>query len=109
LRHVDNNIIFYREVLEEFLRIYGDSGERAMKYLAEYRLEELRQLNLDVMGLAGTIGAKDVYHSAAMIHRVFGYNKIPLLQHYVKEYSDNVEEVKNSIQYYLDMLDRDIG
>jgi len=109
LRHVDNNIIFYREVLEEFLRIYGDSGEKAMKYLAEYRLEELRQLNLDVMGLAGTIGAKDVYHSTAMIHRVFGYNKIPLLQHYVKEYADNIEIVKNSIKQYLSMLDKDIG
>jgi len=107
LKHVDNNIIFYKEILEEFLRIYGDSGERAMKYLAEYRLEELRQLNLDVMGLAGTIGAKDVYHSAAMIHRVFGYNKIPLLQHYVKEYADNVEKVTKSIKQYLSSLDED--
>jgi len=107
LKHVDNNIIFYKEILEEFLRIYGDSGERAMKYLAEYRLEELRQLNLDVMGLAGTIGAKDVYHSAAMIHRVFGYNKIPLLQHYVKEYADNVEKVTKSIRTYLNSLDED--
>ena len=105
LKHVDNNLIFYREILEEFLKIYGDSGDKAMKYLAEHRLEELRQLNLDVMGLAGTIGAKEVYHASSMIHRVFGYNKLPLLQHYVKDYQEAMNRVKNSIQLYLEQFE----
>ena len=108
LRHVDNNLIFYREILEEFLRIYGDSGDKAMKYLSEHRLEELRQLNLDVMGLAGTIGAKEVYHASSMIHRVFGYNKLPLLQHYVKDYQDALNRVSKSIRVYLEQFEHNV-
>ena len=105
LRHVDNNLIIYQEILEEFLQIYGDSGQKAMKYLSEHRLEELKQLNLDVMGLAGTIGAKEVYHASYMIHRVFGYNKLPLLQHYVRDYQEAIERVKRSIKLYLSQFD----
>ena len=102
LKHVDDNMIFYREILEEFLEIYGDSGRKSREYLTLHRLEELRQLNLDVMGLAGTIGAKDLYHAAAMIHRVFSYNKLPLLPHYVRQYEREMERVGISIRKFLE-------
>lgn len=104
LKHVDGNIIFYVEILEEFLEIYGDSGERAREYLASHRLEELRQLNLDVLGIAGTIGARDLYHAASMIHRVFSYNKLPLLPHYVWQYEKEAQRVRKSVKRYLNSL-----
>jgi len=101
LQHTDNNPIFYQELLEEFLNVYKGAGERAGKLLEEEKYDLLRQLNLDIMGLAGSLGATRLYHACLMVHRVFEYNKLPLLPHYVNNFMVEMDRAEDAMLKYL--------
>ncbi len=101
LKMSGGNPIFYRELLKEFLEVYGESGKVAVSLYEQKRLEALQQLMLDIMGLSGTIGAKDLYHAANEIYKLYLYNKLELLPGFIKKYNEEMERVKNSILEYL--------
>ena len=101
LLHSDGNMILYKEVLKEFLEVYGTS-DKAMEALYEQqRLEALKQLSLDIMGLAGTIGAKELYRAANEIYKLFLYNKLSLLPNFVRDYSYEIKKVRKGIEQFL--------
>jgi len=101
LSHCNGNHIFYKELLKEFLDVYGESGMAAQRLYEQKRLEPLKQLSLDVMGLAGTIGAKELYRAANEIYKLYLYNKLSLLPRYIDEYQTEMEKVKRGIEEYF--------
>ncbi len=101
LRYFDDNPLFYREILKEFLSLYGESGATMQKLLVQRKYKHIRQLNLDIMGLSGAIGAQKLHRSSAMIHKVFKYNMVSLLPHYVREYSKELAKLLEIINKYL--------
>ena len=103
LKMSGGNPIFYQELLREFLDVYGDSGKAAKTLYKQQRLEAIKQLMLDVMGLSGTIGAKDLYRAANEIYKLYLYNKLSLLPSFLDEYDKQMERVKASIEKYLQM------
>ena len=102
LSHCNANQIFYKELLKEFLDVYGESGMVAQRLYEQKRFEPLKQLSLDVMGLAGTIGAKELYRAANEIYKLYLYDKLSLLPKYIDEYQAQMEKVKRGIEEYFE-------
>lgn len=95
------NPIFYKEVLREFLAVYGESANAAKNLYQQHKLEAIKQLMLDVMGLSGTIGAKDLYTTANEVYKLFLYNKLSLLPEFIDNYTKEMDRVKRAIETYL--------
>jgi HPt (histidine-containing phosphotransfer) domain-containing protein len=101
LQHSNGNELIYKEVLAEFLDIYGDTDKLIDKLYSQKRRSQLKQLLLDLMGLTGTIGAKRLYAAANEMYKLFLYNKLSLMQNFTKEYTEALNELKKSISLYL--------
>jgi len=101
LAHSNGNIILYKEILKEFLEVYGTSDNAMQTLYKQKQFDALKQLSLDIMGLAGTIGAKNLYRSANEIYKLFLYNKLSLLPNFLKEYSVEIKKTKHAIEKFL--------
>ncbi len=102
LEHSNNNPLLYREILSEFLDVYSQSGELMKKLQKEQRYVQLKQLSLDIMGLAGSIGADKLQKLANEIYKLFLYNKTDLLPKFIEEYNTELNRVIEGIKKYLD-------
>jgi len=103
LKHTNNNEILLQEVLEEFLEGYGESDRVARKLYEEHRYDELKQLLLDLLGLSGTIGAKDIYNTVKEMYKLYVYNKLDLMPNYLIEYGVGLARIRDSLTDYLGM------
>ena len=86
IRYSNNNEAFYMEILKEFVDAYGQSNELFSKLVREHRYEQVKMLCLDMKGLTGTIGAKDMYELINQINQCVIYNKQELLVSYTDTY-----------------------
>jgi len=102
INYANGNPAIYMEVLNEFLEAYGDSGEAFEKLVKENRNEQIKMLSLDMKGLTGAIGAKDMFFQVNEIHKLFIYNNQHLLHKYVDSYKKELERLKKAITKYLD-------
>lgn len=102
IKHTNGNEALYMELLNQFISTYGDSDKLFEKLLEEHRYEQVKILCLDMKGLAGTIGAEDMYRKVDEIHKLFIYNNQSLLNNYKKDYNLEINRLKNSIREYLD-------
>ena len=98
---MSKNAIFYKEVLREFLDAYGESDILFEKLVKEKRYEQIKMLCLDMKGLAGTIGAVEMYSILNEIHQHLIYKKPELVDGYVKRFKETFQTLKNSIERYL--------
>jgi len=102
ISYANGNSAIYMEVLNEFIEAYGDSGEAFEKLVNENRNEQIKMLSLDMKGLTGAIGAKDMFYQVNEIHKLFIYNNQHLLPKYIDSYKKELERLKKAIQIYLD-------
>ncbi|SFV61590.1 Sensory box histidine kinase/response regulator [hydrothermal vent metagenome] len=102
INYSNGNPAIYMEVLSEFLEAYGDSGEAFEKLVKENRNEQIKMLSLDMKGLTGAIGAKDMFFQVNEIHKLFIYNNQHLLHKYIDSYKKELERLKKAIHKYLD-------
>ncbi len=102
INYANGNPAIYMEVLNEFIEAYGDSGEAFEKLVNENRNEQIKMLSLDMKGLTGAIGAKDMFFQVNEIHKLFIYNNQHLLHKYVDSYKKELERLKKAIRKYLD-------
>jgi len=102
IQYANGNPAIYMEVLNEFLEAYGESGDAFAKLVQENRSEQIKMLSLDMKGLTGAIGAKDMFVQVNEIHKLFIYNNQHLLPKYVDGYQKELERLKRSIQKYMD-------
>ncbi len=101
LEHVNNNILLLREVLYEFISLYGESDKEIEKLYRDRRFEQLKQYLFDLVGLTNTIGAKDLAIYAKEMRKLYIYNKLDILPAYLKDYSEALTVIKNSLRSYL--------
>ena len=96
-----NNVIFYKEVLREFLDAYSESNEVLKTLVNEARFTQLKMLCLDMRGVTGTIGAKDMHRLINEIYQYLIYKKPELLHSYVDRYETELAKVIKAIKSYL--------
>jgi len=102
IQYANGNSAIYMEVLNEFLEAYGESGTAFEKLVKENRSEQIKMLSLDMKGLTGAIGAKDMFNQVNEIHKLFIYNNQHLLPKYVEGYQKELERLKKAIKKYMD-------
>ncbi len=101
LGQTSKNEIFYKEVLREFLSTYGESDLLFEKLVREKRYEQIKILCMDMKGLAGTIGAVEMYTTLNEIHQYLIYKKPELVDGYINRFKETFRTLKNSIERYL--------
>jgi DNA-binding response OmpR family regulator len=101
LNHMKDNDIFYKEVLKEFMDAYIESDDLFEKLVNEQRFAQVKMLCLDMKGLTGTIGAKEMHVIINEIHQHLIYKKPELLHSYVSRYRETFTTLIKSIKIYL--------
>lgn len=101
IRYSNNNEAFYMEILKEFMDAYGQSNELFVKLVIEHRYEQVKMLCLDMKGLTGTIGAKDMHQLINEIYQRVIYNKQELLPNYIDTYQKECRKLNKSIERYI--------
>jgi len=103
VENLNDNIIFYKQVLQEFMDAYSQSGSIFEGLVREQRYGQIKVLCLDMKGLTGTIGAKEMHIIINEIHQHLIYKKPELLHSYVKIYQTKLDELTRSIEIYLEV------
>ena len=101
LEHMKDNDIFYKEVLKEFMDAYAQSDAVFEKLVNEQRYMQVKMLCLDMKGLTGTIGAKEMHMVINEIHQHIIYKKPELLHSYISRYKKELAKLNRSIKTYL--------
>ena len=101
LAHMKDNVVFYKEVLKEFMDAYDKSDDLFEKLIKEQRFTQVKMLCFDMKGLTGTIGAKEMHIVINEIHQHLIYKKPELLHAYVARYRTTFQTLKKSIETYL--------
>ena len=101
IKYANNNQAFYMEILEEFIEAYGQSGELFAKLVREHRYEQVKMLCLDMKGLTGTIGAKEMHELINQISQCMIYNKQELLIDYTDTYQTELRKLDEYIKRYI--------
>lgn len=102
IRHTNNNEGFYMEILAEFVDAYGKSAAYFAQLVHEHRYEQIRMLCVDMKGLTGTIGAREMYETIATIHQKVLYQQEELLVSYIAPYEKELDKLTKEIKRYLE-------
>lgn len=103
IENLNGNIIFYKQVLQEFMDAYAQSADVFESLVREQRYGQIKVLCLDMKGLTGTIGAKEMHTVINEIHQHLIYKKPQLLHSYVERYKTRLEQLTGSIDRYLSL------
>lgn len=101
LAHVGDNIIFYKQVLQEFVDAYAQSDVTFERLVREQRYGQIKILCMEMKGLTGTIGAKKMHVVINEIHQYLIYKKPELLDNYIDRYNKELTGLNKSIATYL--------
>ena len=101
IKYSNNNQALYMEILKEFRDAYGQSNELFVKWVLEHRYDQIKMLCLDMKGLTGTIGAKDMHELISEIHQRVIYNQQIFLPSYIDTYQKEFRKLNESIEHYI--------
>lgn len=101
IAYANHNEGFYIEILREFLDAYGNSAELFAKLVREHRYEQIKMLCIDMKGLSGTIGAKEMFGLIMKIHQKVLYHQEDMLVDYIDVYSRELKKLTDEIKRYL--------
>ncbi|WP_309496719.1 response regulator [Sulfurovum sp.] len=101
LSHVGDNIIFYKQVLQEFVDAYAQSDKTFERLVEEERYGQIKILCMDMKGVTSTIGAKEMYLVLNEVHQYLIYKKPELIRSYVERYKTELARLIASIEMYL--------
>lgn len=102
IKYANNNEALYIEVLKEFSTAYGKSGEVFAKLIQEHRYEQIKMLCVDMRGLSGAIGAKDMHNLVNEILQHLLYKKHDQLSKYQGKYIFGIQTLNQSISKYIE-------
>jgi len=91
----------YKEVLDEFLSAYEDSGTSLALWVNEGRYEHVKRLCLDMKGLTGSIGAYKMFELVDTMHKQFLYNNVHLIPKFVESYNEELQSLVETIKEYM--------
>jgi CheY-like chemotaxis protein len=101
IAYANNNAGFYIEILKEFNDAYGHTAELFAKLVREHRYEQIKMLCLDMKGLTGTIGAKEMFGLIIEIHQKILYHQEDVLVNYVERYEKSLKRLTEEINRYV--------
>jgi len=101
LGHVGDNIIFYKQVLQGFVDAYAKSDVTFERLVREQRYGQIKILCMEMKGLTGTIGAKNMHVVINEIHQYLIYKKPELLDNYIEKYKTELARLNGAIVTYL--------
>lgn len=101
LSHVGDNIIFYKQVLQEFVDAYAQSDVTFERLVREQRYGQIKILCMEMKGLTGTIGAQKMHVVINEIHQYLIYKKPERLDNYIDRYKAELTGLNKSIAAYL--------
>ena len=101
ISYANHNEGFYMEILREFLDAYGESAAVFEKLVYEHRYEQVKMLCLDVKGLSGTIGAREMFDLISKIHQKVLYHQEEMLPEYIDAYRKELTKLTDAIRAYL--------
>ena len=101
MNNTEGNAIFYKEILHEFIDVYGHSDKVFEKLVREERYGQIKMLCIDMKGLTGTIGAKHMLKVINKVHQNLIYNKPELLHTHINGYKEELDKLRKSIDAYL--------
>ncbi len=90
----------YKEVLNEFVTAYGDSGDTIRRMVEEDRYQQAKRLCLDMKGLTSTIGAYEMFDIVDSMYKQYIYNNLHLIPKFVETYNDGLVKLLAAIEYY---------
>jgi len=102
LEYMNQDEILYRELLKAFLDAYEESDSQLQEMLRYQNFEKIRMFCLDMKGLTGTIGAKNMHSIVDKIHRRILQKKYKLLASYVDRYRIELHSLTRVIKQYLE-------
>ncbi len=102
IKYANNSEALYLEVLKEFSIAYGESGEVFAKLIREHRYEQIKMLCVDMRGLSGAIGAKDMHNLVNEILQQLLYKKHDQLSKYQEKYIFGIQTLNRSIGKYIE-------
>ena len=103
IENLNGNIVLYKQVLQEFIDAYAQSAGIFENLLKEQRYGQIKVLCLDMKGLTGTIGAREMHTIINEIHQYLIYKKPELLHSYVERYRTKLDQLTHSIDQYLSL------
>jgi len=101
IKHSNNSEALYLEVLKEFSEAYGESDTVFEKLVKEHRYEQIKMLCIDMKGLTGAIGAKDMHQLMTEILQMLLYKKYDIVGNYKEKYIFEIKTLNRSIKKYL--------
>ena len=102
IKYANSNEALYMEVLKEFSTAYGKSGEVFAKLIREHRYEQVKMLCVDMRGLSGAIGAKEMHNLMTEILQQLVYKRHESLAKYQERYIFGIETLNRSIGKYIE-------
>ena len=102
IANVNGNEGLYMEILQEFLDAYGESDILFEKLIKEHRYEQAKMLCIDMKGLTGAIGAKEMFYLVAHIHQMLIKPDQNALLGEVPVYRDKLRVLTGTIRNYLE-------
>jgi HPt (histidine-containing phosphotransfer) domain-containing protein len=106
LQRTHGNEILLKEILQEFLEAYGESDKVLRELYEKGDYLSLRQLTLDLLGLTGTIGARELHRITKEIYKLQLYNQMELFPNYLIEYEVAMAKIRRSLKEYLGLSGR---
>ena len=91
----------YADILQEFIELYSDSSHKMSSVLVKDDLQSLKQICLDVKGVAANIGALRLSSITAQIHAAISKGNPKDLMALMNQYQPELEKVKEEIEGYL--------
>jgi len=93
------DISFYADILKEFVIDFRDSSKKLQTYINERQLHEADELLLDVIGVAGNIGARELENSAKILKLALSDGND--LKTKFLTYHESLKNLLSAIQKYL--------
>lgn len=81
-----NDAELYLSVLRDFLSDYADAGEKMKRWYAQKTYEPLQAMVVDLEGISGTIGARELGKRLGELREVLDRHAYALLGDYIDEY-----------------------
>ena len=98
LERVNNNYQLYKKILADFYDDYHDLNSRIEKLVKENKLEKLEELIHTTKGLAGNIGAVNLYQAAEKLNLALQEEQDfeLLLKQFYQEFKIVIEQLENN-------------
>ncbi len=102
LAQLSGNIELYQRMLAKFIDQHGDDAAMLRRLLAAGNRDEARRLTHTLKGLAGTLGATELQHTAALLEHLIGTEaEQPSIEQQLKLLAENLAAPRNAIASHL--------